>query len=71
MPIGADGTVKVEIDTAVAKAMFADVDHKYTISASVTDDSRRTIDGQGDVLVARQPFKVYAWVDRGFYRAAM
>src|SRR5262249_13298481 len=27
-----------------------------------------TIVGTGDVLVARQPFQVNAWVDRGFYR---
>jgi len=34
----------------------------------VRDQSRRTIVGQGHVLVARQPFKVYAWTDRGHYR---
>ena len=63
-----DGTVKVEIDTAVAKAIHADQDHQYEITAEVTDQSRRTIVGTGTVLVARKPFKVYAWVDRGHYR---
>ena len=67
-PIGADGTVKVEIDTAVAKAAMGDTDHKYEINAEVTDQSRRTIVGSGQVLVARKPFKVYTWVDRGHYR---
>jgi len=66
-PIGPDGTVKIKIDTAVAKAAFGDRDHRYSISAEVTDSSRRTITGSGDVLVARDPFKVYTWVDRGFY----
>ena len=66
--IGPDGTVKVEIDTAVAKAIHPDQDHKYAITAEVVDQSRRTIVGTGDVLVARKPFKVYAWVDRGYYR---
>jgi len=66
--IGPDGTVKVEIDTAVAKAIHPDQDHKYSITAEVVDQSRRTIVGTGDVLVARKPFKVYAWVDRGYYR---
>jgi alpha-2-macroglobulin len=66
--IGADGTVKVEIDTAVAKAVHPDTDHKYEITAEVTDQSRRTIVGEGNVLVARKPFKVYAWVDRGHYQ---
>ncbi len=66
--IGPDGTVKVEIDTAVAKAIHPDQDHSYTIEAHVVDESRRTIVGLGKVLVARKPFKVYVWVDRGYYR---
>ena len=66
--IGADGTLNVEIDTAVAKALHGNTDHKYEITAEVTDASRRTIVGSGTVLVARKPFKVYAWVDRGHYR---
>jgi alpha-2-macroglobulin len=66
--IGPDGTVKVEIDTEVAKAVHPNQDHRYEITAEVTDESRRTIVGSGRVLVARKPFKVYAWVDRGYYR---
>jgi uncharacterized protein YfaS (alpha-2-macroglobulin family) len=66
--IGPDGTVKLEIDTAVAKAIHPDQDHKYSITAEVVDESRRTIVGTGNVLVARKPFSVYAWVDRGYYR---
>ena len=65
--IGADGAVEVEIDTAMAKAMHGDADHQYTITAEVRDESRRTIVGSGKVLVARRPFKVYSWVDRGYY----
>ncbi len=68
VPIGPDGTVEVEIDTAVAKLIHPDHDHQYTITAEVVDQSRRTIVGQGNVLVARQPFKVYVWLDRGYYR---
>ncbi len=66
--IGADGTVRVEIDTELAKVIHGDTDHRYTISAEVRDQSRRTVVGQGKVLVARRPFKVYAWVNRGHYR---
>lgn len=66
VPVGIDGTVKVEIDTSVAKALHGDTDHKYSISAEVTDESRRTITGSGSVSVARKPFKVYAWLNRGF-----
>ncbi|MBN1395447.1 MAG: alpha-2-macroglobulin [Pirellulales bacterium] len=66
--IGEDGTVKVEIDTSVAQAIHPDQDHSYTITAEVVDQSRRTIVGTGRVLVARKPFKVFAWVDRGYFR---
>ncbi len=66
--IGHDGTVKIEIDTAIAKELHGDSDHKYEITAEVVDQSRRTIVGKGSVMVAREPFKVYAWVDRGHYR---
>ncbi len=66
--IGADGTLAIQIDTSLAKAMQADTDHRYEITAEVTDASRRVITGTGTVLVARKPFKVYAWVDRGHYQ---
>ncbi len=68
-PIGADGTLQVPIDTGLAKYLYGDRDHRYTIEAAVRDLSRRTIVGKGEVLAAREPFKVYAWVDRGHYRA--
>lgn len=67
VPVGPDGTVKVEIDTALAKAVHGNQDHKYTIQAEVVDESRRTIDGTGDVLVSRKPFQVFAWVNRGYF----
>ena len=66
--IGEDGTAEIEIDTALAKAMHGDIDHSYSITAEVRDASRRTIVGQGNVLVARSPFKVNTWLDRGYYR---
>ncbi len=52
-PSAADGTVEIEIDTALAKALHPDSDHNYQIKAEVVDQSRRTIVGTGDVLVAR------------------
>jgi len=66
--IAEDGTVKVEIDTALAKEIHGDQDHRYEITAEVVDESRRTIVGKGEVLVARKPFQVFAWVNRGHYR---
>jgi uncharacterized protein YfaS (alpha-2-macroglobulin family) len=69
LPIRPDGTLPLEIDTALAKAAHPDEDQRYEITAEITDQSRRTITGSGTVLVARKPFAVYAWVDRGHYRA--
>jgi len=66
--ISRDGSVDISIDTALTKLIHGDSDHRYTITAEVRDQSRRTIVGQGNVLVARKPFKVYVWLDRGHYR---
>jgi uncharacterized protein YfaS (alpha-2-macroglobulin family) len=66
--IGADGTIEIEIDTQVAKELHGNTDHSYSITAEVRDESRRTIVGTGNVLVARKPFKIFTWVGRGYYR---
>jgi uncharacterized protein YfaS (alpha-2-macroglobulin family) len=68
LPLGSDGTVDVLIDTATAKKLQRDRDHKYSISAEVVDDSRRMVSGTGEVIAARKPFEVHVWVDRGFYQ---
>lgn len=66
--IGDDGTFQVNIDTAAALQQHSDSDHSYTITAEVVDQSRRTISAKGEVLVAREPFKVFVWTDRGHYQ---
>ncbi len=66
--IGEDGTFLVDIDTAAALASHSDSDHNYNMTAEVVDKSRRTIIGNGSVLVARDPFKVFTWTDRGHYQ---
>ena len=66
--IGEDGTFLVDIDTAAALASHSDSDHNYNITAEVVDKSRRTIIGNGSVLVARDAFKVFTWTDRGHYQ---
>lgn len=67
--IGRDGTITIKVDTALAKETHGDQDHKYSITAEVTDNSRRTIFGNGVVLAARRPFEVYVWLDRGYYQS--
>ncbi|MCF6176383.1 MAG: MG2 domain-containing protein [Victivallaceae bacterium] len=66
--ISSDGTVKVVIDSASAKAMFGDRDSRYEITAEVVDSSRRTIVGKGQVIAAVHPFRICSWTNMGFYR---
>ncbi|MDX1679849.1 MAG: alpha-2-macroglobulin family protein [Akkermansiaceae bacterium] len=68
LPIGADGSVKVNVDSAIAKQVHGDQDHRYSITAEVVDASRRTIVGSGSVLAAREPYDVTVWLDRGYAR---
>jgi len=63
-----NGQHKIAIDTALAKQLHGDSDHSYQIEAEVVDASRRTINGAGTVLVARKPYEVFVWLDRGHYR---
>jgi len=67
--LNTEGTFGIEIDSSLAAKIYGDRDHRYEITAEVTDKSRRTIVGKGDVLVSRKPFKVNVWVDRGYFRA--
>ncbi|MBX3433338.1 MAG: alpha-2-macroglobulin [Pirellulales bacterium] len=67
--LDASGAIDVAIDTAPAKAAHGHQDHRYEIQVEVVDESRRTIASSGQVLVARQPFQVFLWADRGYYRA--
>ncbi|MDZ4287373.1 MAG: MG2 domain-containing protein [Prosthecobacter sp.] len=67
--LNADGTFTIKIDTALAKELHGNEDHRYEIEAEVTDQSRRMIHGTGAVLAARRPFEVYVWLDRGYYQA--
>ncbi|MCP5534803.1 MAG: alpha-2-macroglobulin [Akkermansiaceae bacterium] len=66
LDISPDGTVKVEVDTALAKAVHGDTDHRYEIIAEVVDASRRTIVGKGSIVAARKPYTVTVWLDRGY-----
>ena len=66
MEIGTDGTVKVMVDTELAKLMHGEGDHRYEITAEVVDASRRTIFGSGQVLATQDPYKVTVWLNRGY-----
>lgn len=63
-----NGEVKVVWDTSLVRKLYGDDDQEYLISVSVTDNSRRTIDATGSVVVRAEPFRVFAWTDRPYYR---
>lgn len=67
--LDAEGRFVLHLDTAAAKVLHGDEDHRYAITAEVTDASRRVITGTGAVVAARKPFTVIAWMDRGWYQA--
>lgn len=69
LPIGDDGSARIEIDTAPAKEIHGDMDARYTIEARVVDASRREERGTGSVIAARKPFEVIVWTNRGHARA--
>ena len=66
-PIGRDGTLKVEINTAPALRDHPDRDHRYVVQAEVRDPSRRVITGEGDVKATRQSYYALIQSDRGYY----
>lgn len=66
LDVGPDGTVQVKVDTALAKAVHSDTDHRYEVIAEVVDASRRTIVGKGSIIAARKAYQVSVWLDRGY-----
>lgn len=63
-----NGELTVYIDTSLAKQIYGDRDHRYEVRAEVVDESRRSINGTANILVSHQPFKVYAWLDKGYFK---
>ncbi|MFA7186265.1 MAG: MG2 domain-containing protein, partial [Victivallales bacterium] len=64
----AEGKLTFTIDTSLAKALFGNEDSEYKVSAEVTDQSRYTETGEGTIIAACKPFRVYCDTDKGFYR---
>ena len=68
VPLDENGEVKVVWDTSLVRKFYGDDDQEYLISVSVTDNSHRTIDASGSVVVRAEPFRVFAWTDKPHYR---
>ena len=68
VPLDENGEVKVVWDTSLVRKLYGDDDQEYSIYVSVTDNSHRTIDATGSVIVRAEPFRVFTWTDRPYYR---
>ncbi len=68
VPLDENGEVKVVWDTSLVRKLYGDDDQEYSISVSVTDNSHRTIDATGSVIVRAEPFRVFTWTDSPHYR---
>lgn len=68
VPLDENGVVKVVWDTSLVRKLYGDDDQEYSISVSVTDGSRRTIDAASSVIIRAEPFRVFAWTDSPHYR---
>ena len=68
VPLDENGEVKVVWDTSLVRKLYGDDDQEYSISVSVTDNSHRTIDATGSVIVRAEPFRVFTWTDKPHYR---
>ena len=68
VPLDENGEVKVVWDTSLVRKLYGDDDQEYSVSVSVTDNSYRTIDATGSVVVRAEPFRVFAWTDKPHYR---
>lgn len=66
--LDAEGVFRLPIETALVAQRYPNSDHEYRVTAEVTDAGRRTIVGEGTVLVARQPVEVTVWLDGGHYQ---
>ncbi len=65
---GPDGVLKVELDTYGIAQAFGDADQRFVVKAEVRDASRRTINGEGEVIATRNQFFTAIETDRGYYR---
>ena len=58
------GKLKIELPMATKDAKH---DYLYTVQVQMTDLSRRTIHGKGEVKVTKDPFHIFARTPEGFY----
>ncbi|MCC7386966.1 MAG: hypothetical protein IT384_34330 [Deltaproteobacteria bacterium] len=65
--LDSQGSLRFTIETQRSKELYGDQDQRFIVEAEVTDASRRTIRGEGEVLATRNQFFVHLEPDRGYY----
>ncbi len=65
----AAGDLVLAIDSQPWKEKYAQDDHRFVVEADLTDLSRRTISGRGDILAPRRGLFAHVEANQGFYRA--
>ncbi len=63
-----NGRLFLTIDTAPVKVFYGNIDCRYEISAEVADVSLHTVVAKRTFITTGKPFKVYCWLDKGYYR---
>jgi hypothetical protein len=63
-----NGQLSLTIDTAPVKVFYGNIDCRYEISAEIADASLNTVAVKKTFITAGKPFKVYCWLDKGYYR---
>ncbi|MHB9138119.1 MAG: alpha-2-macroglobulin family protein [Victivallaceae bacterium] len=63
-----NGHLKLTIDSAPAKILYGNIDCRYEVTAEVVDTSLNTVVARKTFITAGKPFKVYSWLDKGYYR---
>ncbi|MEL7500736.1 MAG: MG2 domain-containing protein [Planctomycetota bacterium] len=61
-----EGLAEIIVDTSTFNRDSA---HQIEVIANVTDDSRRSIKGTGQIVIAQQPFFAYLSLDQGWYQS--
>lgn len=68
VPLDASGKAMVDIENAVDPDADGDVNRQYTLTAEVTDSSKRMIRAESKILVSAKPFDVFVALDCGYTR---
>ncbi len=62
-----NGEFKVEVETALLGVRYGAADSDLRFEAEVTDSARKPVNASGNVIVAANPFRLFAYTACGFF----